>query len=427
MKQPVALLLLSVLTVLTIMLFWNPKCWAEEKTEEKTVRLLSVNEYRDKVKAGWIGQIAGVSWGAPTEFRFCNRIIPTNEMPVWKPEMINDAFNQDDLYVEMTFLRTLEEHGLGVSSKQAGIDFANSGYDLWHANKEGRTNLRRGIAPPDSSHPTFNKHADDIDYQIEADFSGLVAPGMPQVVVQLGNQFGRLMNYGDGLYAGMFVGGMYSEAFFENNVVKIIEAGLKTIPHDCQYAEMVRDVLNWFAQEPDSWETTWEKVNEKYQKNLYYRRLSCDQGDFNIDAKINGAYILIGLLYGKGDLDQTIVISARCGQDSDCNPSNAAGVLFTTLGFAQLPKRFTEKLDESQVFSHTAYRFPQLVDVCEKIAQEAVLKEGGSVEVNPQGEKVFVIPQKMPQLGPTMKSWEPGPIEESRYSREERKKMTVKD
>ena len=29
---------------------------------EDGVLRLSVNEYRDKMKAGWIGQIAGVSW-----------------------------------------------------------------------------------------------------------------------------------------------------------------------------------------------------------------------------------------------------------------------------------------------------------------------------------------------------------------------------
>ncbi len=31
------------------------------------LRRLPVREYRDKMKAGWIGQIIGVSWGAPTE------------------------------------------------------------------------------------------------------------------------------------------------------------------------------------------------------------------------------------------------------------------------------------------------------------------------------------------------------------------------
>ena len=416
----------TVLILVLIGIFASPVLLAQEQPGT-TYRRLPVKEYRDKMKAGWIGQIAGVSWGAPTEFKYMERIIPEKEMPKWKPEMINDAFGQDDLYVEMTFLRTMEVHGLDCSIRQAGIDFANSGYPLWHANVEGRKNLRAGIAPPDSSHPKFNKCADDIDYQIEADFSGLIAPGLPGVAVELGEKFGRLMNYGDGVYAGMFVGAMYCEAFFETDIVKIIETALKAIPADSQFAEMVRDLLAWYKEEPNDWIKTWEKIEAKYQKNPNYRRFSCDPGKFNIDAKINGAYILVGLLYGKGDLDQTIIISTRCGQDSDCNPSNAGGVLFTTLGFSKLPARFTEKLDMTTKFIYTEYNIPALLDVCEKLARQAVAKEGGFIEKNAAREEVFVIPVKAVKLAPTMRSWEPGPIANSKFTEEEQKQIKFKD
>ena len=57
----------------------------------------------------------------------------------------------------MTFLRTLEQYGLDVSIRQAGIDFANSRYPLWCANDAGRKNLRAGIAPPDSGHPAVQQ------------------------------------------------------------------------------------------------------------------------------------------------------------------------------------------------------------------------------------------------------------------------------
>ncbi|MGI6402366.1 MAG: ADP-ribosylglycohydrolase family protein [Thermoguttaceae bacterium] len=360
----------------------------------KNYRKISVEEYRDKMKGGWIGQIAGVCWGAPTEFRFCNRIIPEDEMPEWSPEMINDAFGQDDLYVEMTFLRSMEEHGLDVSIRQAGIDFANSEYPLWHANFHGRHNLRCGIAPPNSSRPEFSRCADDIDYQIEADFSGLISPGMPNNAVRMGETFGRLMNYGDGVYAGQFVGALYCEAFFETDVTKIVKTALNAIPAESGYAEMVRDVLQWKEEFPDDWEACWNKINEKYQLNPEYRQWSCTgpESDFNIDAKINGAYILVGLLYGDGDLDKTIVISTRCGQDSDCNPSNAGGVLFTTLGFKALPPRFTEELDETRVFSNTAYDFPALINVCESLAIQAVEREGGFIQEE-DGEQYFYIPR----------------------------------
>jgi hypothetical protein len=199
---------LGMLLSVMLLLLALTGCAGQQKS-----RRISADDYVDKMKAGWIGQMAGVGWGFPTEFKFNSVIVPEDKVPEWKPEMINQ-YKQDDLYVEMTFLRTLEVYGMDVSILQAGKDFADSKYSLFHANWHGRDNLRKGIAPPDSGHPEFNKHADDIDYQIEADFSGLISPGMPNAVIGLGEKFGRLMNYGDGVYSGQFVGGMYAEAFF---------------------------------------------------------------------------------------------------------------------------------------------------------------------------------------------------------------------
>mgnify|MGYP000444034892 CR=1 FL=1 len=97
------------------------------------------------------------------------------------------------------------------------------------------------------------------------------------------------------------------------------------------FREAIRDVLKWHAEEPGDWQAVWKRINEKYHVNRDYRRFSCTQGDFNIDAKINAAYIVIGMLYGEGDFGKTLDISTRCGQDSDCNPSTAAGVLGTMI------------------------------------------------------------------------------------------------
>ena len=414
---------LRSLLVLLLAALCAPIFAAEGPKPGVEYRRLPVSVYRDKMKAGWVGQIAGVCWGAPTEFRWNDTIIPAGDVPVWTPEMINNAFGQDDLYVEMTFLRSMEEYGLDVSQRQAGIDFANSQYNLWCANLAGRTNLRRGIAPPDSSHPQFNTRGNDIDYQIEADFAGLIAPGMPNAVIKLGEKFGRLMNYGDGVYGGQFMGGMYAEAFFTDDIETIIAAGLAAIPADSQYAEMVRDMVAWHKAHPDDWEATWKLALEKYRKNPEYQKAS----NGGIDVKINGVAVLMGILYGAKDLDQTIVLSMRSGWDSDCNPSSAAGVVFTTFGFSKLPAKFSEKLDNEPKFSYTEYNFPALLDVCEKLTRQILAQQGGYVEKDADGNEIFCIPVEKPSPSPLELTWAPGPIAGSKFTEEEYAKIKFHD
>lgn len=404
--------------VLTIAVIHAAFCLATPAAE----RRLSLKEYRAKMQSGWIGQMAGVTWGAPTEFKFNDKIIPAEKVPLWKPAMINECFSQDDLYVEMTFLRTLEQYGLDVSIRQAGIDFANSRYPLWCANRAGRSNLRNGIAPPDSSHPKFNSRANDIDYQIEADYSGLIAPGLPQFAIEMGEKFGRLMNYGDGMYAGQFIGAMYAAAFFENDPVKIAETALEAIPAECQYAEMVRDMVAWYRADPNDWEKTWQLCQKKYRENPEYQKAS----NGNIDCKINGAYVLMGLLFGQRDPDKTIVVAMRGGMDSDCNPSSAGGVLFTTFGFANVPARFVKELNQETKWDHTAYSFPKLVEVSEKLARAVVVQQGGRIEKQ-GGEEFFVLPVRKSVPSKLELSWSPGPIANSRFSAEEMKQIKNRD
>lgn len=391
-------------------------------------RKISLEKYRSKMKAGWLGQMAGVGWGAPTEFKFNGVIIPKEQYPKWDKSMVNQQF-QDDLYVEMTFLKTLEDNGFDVSIRKAGIDFANSRFQLWHANKYGRENLRNGIAPPYSGHPKYNSHSDDIDYQIEADYSGLISPGMPQMVVDLGDKFGRIMNYGDGVYGGQFVGGMYAEAFFSKDINHIIKAGLDCIPSNSQYAEAVNDVIKWHKQNPKDWKKTWNLINEKYNLNHDYRKFSCNgtSPNFNIDAKINGAFIVMGLLYGEGDMDKTIEVSMRCGMDSDCNPSSAAGVLAVSLGLENLPAKFKSNIDDTTKYSFTDYTFPKLLEVCEMLSKKAVVRSGGKIEKNSQGEIEFLIPKKKLAIKPLEQSWNADSVSgDVNFTKEEMAQIVVK-
>ena len=384
-------------------------------------RTSTLEDYRDKMKAAWVGQMVGVAWGQPTEFKWKDEIIPEDKVPVWTSDFPNRmAYGNDDLYVEMTFLKTLDDYGIDASMRQAGIDFANSEYSLWAANNAGRVNLRRGIAPPDSSHPAYNKCPNDIDYQIEADYSGIISPGCPQEAVRLGNVFGRLMNYGDGVWAGQFVGAMYAEAFFTSDANALLDAGLAAIPAESDYAQMVRNVRQWHKENPDDWTKCWEKIRATYSKRFNPQLRDSNGG---IDVRLNGACIVLGLLYGEGDLDKSIVLSMRCGWDSDCNPSNVAGILFTTRGFKALDAKYVEKLDYERKFSFTAYNLPSLFAACEKLARQVVVRNGGRIEKGANGEEQFVIPVRKTTPDAFAPSWSAPAPTGSRFTEEEMAKQ----
>jgi hypothetical protein len=210
--------------------------------------------------------------------------------------MVSEALDQDDLYVDMTFAKVLDDRGIHATTEDFGNMFRNARYRLWHANLAARRMLKRGISPELTGTPKYNAHANDIDFQIESDFVGLMAPGLPQSANQICLRAGKVMNSGDGILGGMFISGMYSAAFFESDPRKVVEAGLAAIPATSPYAKVIADVLAWSKQFPDDWTKVWQALNEKWDK-----REPCPEGalrPFNIDAKLNGAYVALGLLYG---------------------------------------------------------------------------------------------------------------------------------
>lgn len=339
-------------------------------------KIISEQDLKDKIAGGWAGKMIGVMYGDPTEFRARSEIYEKDLM--WEPGRIRGALSQDDLYVQMSFMMTMDKYGMDAPAEKFAESFANAGYRLWHANRKARKNFWDGIMPPLSGNPEYSMHADDIDFQIEADYIGFMCPGMPQTANKMCDKIGHIMNYGDGVYGGMFVCALYTTAYFENDIRKIVETALKAIPEESQYAKCVRDVISGYDSHPDDWRKTWRDIQEKWGSDDI-----CGAMDpFNIDAKINGAYIVMGLLYGKGDFQKTMEVSIRCGQDSDCNPSNAAGVLGILSGYSTIADKWKSGIPEiaDSVFIYTNYSFNSVVNNTLEYAKKIIVENGGRVE-----------------------------------------------
>ncbi len=306
----------------------------------------------DKIRGGWYGQTIGCTYGGPTEFKYKGGII-MEEIPIpWYDNYIYDTYIEDpglydDVYMDLTFLETMLQYGIDAPADKYAEAFANADYKLWHANQAARYNILNGRGAPDSGHWKNNPHADDIDFQIEADFIGMLYPGQANKASGLSDRIGHIMNYGDGWYGGVYIGAMYCLAYVCDDIPTIVTEALKTIPEGTKFHSTISDVIKYWKQYPDDWKQCWFEVTNRHANDV-----GCPEGvwnGFNIDATINSAFVVIGLLYGGGDFFKTIDISTRCGNDSDCNPASAAGILGVMYGYSAIPdewKRGAERIKE---------------------------------------------------------------------------------
>lgn len=346
--------------------------------ENKDYRSIDRDVLKDKIAGGWAGKMIGVTYGAPTEFRAQGKTF--DDSIRWTTSDIKGSIWQDDIYVQLTFLMSMDRFGIDAPAKKLQEMFAKAGYPLWHANMQARKNYYDSIFAPLSGSPEYNLHADDIDFQIEADYIGFMCPGMPNKATEIAWKTGHIMNWGDGVYGGIFVSALYCEAFFENNIDTLIVKALKSIPAESDYSKIVKDVIKLHNHYPSDWKTAWKELEVKWGDADI-----CGAGiPFNIDAKLNGAYIIMGLLYGEGDINKTLEITARCGQDSDCNPSNAMAVLGVIKGFKGLPEDMRKGVEavSDTLFINTTYSFNTAVAASMKYAGDLIQKEGGKTEGN---------------------------------------------
>jgi len=362
--------------------------------QQKTITLTK-EQLQNKIKGGWAGQTIGVTFGGPYEFRFNGTFIGDYQTLKWqdgylKDNMLNNPGLYDDLYMDLTFVDVFEKYGLNAPVDSFANAFAHADYMLWHANQAARYNILNGIAAPASGHWKNNPHADCIDYQIESDFAGLMSPGMPNTASAISDKIGHIMNYGDGWYGGVYVGAMYSLAFVSKDIKYIVKEALKTVPSQSEFYLCINDVIKWHDQYPTDWKQTWFQVQKKWADDI-----GCPEGvfaPFNIDAKINAAYVVIGLLYGNGDFTNTMEITIRCGQDADCNPSSAGGILGTLLGYDAIPAYWKQGLKEAEEinFKYTTMSLNSVYEIGLKHALQNIGRNGGNVI----GDKITISLQQ---------------------------------
>lgn len=319
-------------------------------------RTLSRADYADRLRAMWLGEAIANWTGIPVEG---SRIVPpfftdadwatpngppdfiTNQNP-WKAD--------DDTDIEYVYLHALHALDPSVPPRLTGDQIREHWVThinrfIWVSNAQARALMQRNVSPPSTALPGANFHRLAIDAQLTTELLGALAPGMPEVALDLADLPIRTTAHGHAAHASQVYVLLYSLATQvpadlspRDKALWLTRSARRLIPDTSKAADIIDFVLADYLANPDrdNWESTRDKVYARYQSpgtpGFQYRGWT--------ESSVNFASGIIALLYGECDYKRTVRIGILCGWDCDNAPATLGGLLGLMLGYDQLAAQF---------------------------------------------------------------------------------------
>ena len=287
--------------------------------------------YLDKVYGAWTGKCAGGIVGAKQEnnksvlhYTFEN-VFPDTTPP-------NDDFDLQILYLQ----EVLEKQGFNFDRNDLARAFALHNKCWANEYRVAIKNVNCGIMPPSSGSfcNDFFKHSNGCP--IRSELWGLIAPGNPARACAFVDMDGCIDHGAESIEVERFFASMESCAFFETDLNKLAEmAGGYVSPASRTHA-CVKFVFEAFKTHKE-WRTAREKLIREFG--------SSDASN----AIVNMGIVLLALLYGRGNFNDTMLIAVNCGYDTDCTSATAGAILGIILGRSGMDKAWTDKIGDKFV------------------------------------------------------------------------------
>ena len=285
------------------------------------------DEYAERIYQGWMGQMAGGSFGTAIEGYTGERIQQVyGEV---RGYLIPPETTNDDVVYELLLLDVYEKMGKGLTSDVLGDEWVKKLPYGVSAEGTALRNLNLGIYPPESG--TFlNPYCDWIGAQMRGMVCGMLAPGDPMEAARLAHIDAVISHARNGVYGEIYAAVITSLAFVMDDPRKIVMEGARYIPPKSEYAAKLQfcfDVLKSTDDAAHAWKLL-DKHFERYNWIHAYPNLAAD---------------LLALWYGRGDFTETMSLLAKAGLDVDCN----GGLVGNVLGVIRdVPSEWAEPLGD---------------------------------------------------------------------------------
>ena len=344
---------------------------------------LNFTEYKDKVRACWIGKNIGGTMGGPFEGK--REIIDCKGFTT-EP---GRALPNDDLDLQLVWLHAMETVGPhSLDCNKLGEFWLSFIPPHWNEYGIGKTNMKKGLPPPlsgDYKNPWKHSNGAWIRTEIWAS----LAPACPEVAAKYAIEDAVVDHgAGEGTVAAAFVAAMQSAAFVESDLRTVIEIGLSRIPETSRIATSIRKTIECYdAGMP--WIDTRNTILE----------MNSDIGNGWFEAPSNVAYTVLGLLYGEGDFKKSMITAINCGDDTDCTAATVGATLGILGGSAAIPDDWAQYIGDeiitisiaSGVYRHAPATCTELTERVVRLAPSVLLANDADVSFT-DGENELPTP-----------------------------------
>jgi len=284
----------------------------------------------DKTYACWMGKNVGGTLGGPLEKAWGQEEL----FDVWwYPKLQEGGIPNDDLELQLVWLKALEEIGPGLKAADLAQYWLNHiGYD---PDEYGfsKANLRRGLLPPVSG-AYNNWFKDCMGCPIRSEIWACVAPGHPRVAVKYAYEDAICDHAGgESVFGEFFNVAVESAAFVESDPATLIAIGLSYVPEGNKTRQAVEAACAAHRAGVDWKEARRRVLQAAPHYNAQY-------------SPPNIGFQVVGWLYGN-DFGDALCKAVNCGYDTDCTGATLGSFLGIIGGQAGLPVKWTQPLGDN--------------------------------------------------------------------------------
>lgn len=214
---------------------------------------------------------------------------------------IHGAPQDDDTDFSILALHILETYGVDFSIRDVATEWLShlAYFGVYTTERAVYRNLVWNTHPEEAA--TFaNPEREFAGARTRADLYGYICPGRPAQAASLAYKDAALSHTKNGLYSAMFMAALISWSFVCPNIEQAVQVALSAIPHYCRLAEAIQMVLVAYQNGQD-WESAYDQV-----------LLRCG-GYSPIHSINNTAWVVLSILFSKGDFTQALSLAVTCG------------------------------------------------------------------------------------------------------------------